>query len=584
MAIFLFLFVFDKSGVGKGLLNQLHDSAYQSKMYKKDGTSDRKDYLETLPIRNKLNQLAIDDQFISTLFDSVSVKNTRKMSKKLSKNQNHANSDTSESVTGDLTMYDEAFYQYLLQQRCLIGCSGILYPEGYNLNLFIKSYQLREGMAEDFIVFLCNNHSLLSCIYRVRGSPVSRNACRILYLVQNSIAFFMSALNNLIFAYVNLNPRFSYLSDVVIVTPVSIFLGSVILEFYSCKIINNVEFARGSYGKYGKCLAFIGKLMAFPFIILIFLLLVLAALCTNSSDVTSVILSFILQVQLQSILLEFLYALVLFYSGYFYQLRVMGIPVVEMGSIFAERVLKCMQPEYYMYYTSMMGGFIAMDFITNKIVSNKSQVVSSKPKDVYSPNGIETPTSRITQYGNYYDSGVELSATCINPLHTLNVSQAIIPESELTTHSSFSDEYTNSFDINGNKPDRNQPSLNPLLAARSALRKVDVLIADEDQDSEDSLREEFREHFLKLQDSTSDETGMSDEFSFEEWQVQRKILKEGVKRHYEDAFRFFEKKELEVGIAAPKITPSIQRAMGLHNALDNKSNPLALKRHSAGKR
>ena len=582
VAMFLFLVILDKS-VSKRWLNRLHDSAYESKMYKKDGTSDRRDYLETLPVRNKLNQLAIDERFVASLVDSVSVKNMRKISKDPSFHQNKT--QTGISGSGDLTLYDDAFYQYLLQKRCLIGCAGILYPAGFKLNLLIQSYHLREGVVEDFILFLCNNHSLLSCIYRVRGSPISRNACRILYLVQNSIAFFMSALNNLIFAYAHLDPNFGYLSDLIIVAPASIFLGSVILELYTCRIVNSTKFAQGSCGKYGKFITFVGKLMVIPFILLIFVLLILAALCTQSSNVYSVTLSFVWQVQLQSVVLEFLYALVLFNSAYFYQMRVLGIPVVEMGSIFAERVLKCIQPEYYMYYTSMMGGFIAVDLITNKVVPNKPEIISTKPKDVYVPDGIEAPQNRITLYDNYGDdSGYELSTLCHNPLFTASHSQqAVIPESELTTHSSFSNDFSETHRVRVDETDQVQaprPQFNLLQALQRPLQKTKLPNISKDVDSDDSLREEFQEFQLTHQDSPSNDD-MSSNLSFEEWKIERKELK-GVGEHYENAFRFFERKEQEAGIAIPKVTSSVQRAMGIHNALDNKNNPLSRKRHSAG--
>ena len=578
VAMFLFLVVLDKS-VSKALLHRLHNSAYQSGMYKKDGTSDRKDYLETLPVRNKLNQLATDDRYVASLFDSVSMKNIKKLSTRneISFNENQGKTDSSRFAA----IYDEAFYQYLLQKRCLIGCNGILYPDGFRLNLIIKSYHLREGVVEDFILFICNNHSLLSCIYRVGGSPISRNACRILYLVQNSIAFFMSALNSLIFSYANLNPYFGYLSDFIIVAPVSIFLGSVILELYTCRMVNSARFRQGSCGKYVRYVAFVGKLMVIPCILLMFVLLILAALCTSSSDVYSVILSFVWQVQLQSILLEFLYALVLFNSTYFYQMRILGIPVVEIGSIFAERVLKCIQPEYYMYYSSFMG-LVAVDLITDKVVPNKAEVISAKPKDVYMPDGVESPSNRITFYGNHGDnSRFELSTTCINPMLTASNSQKVTPEFELAIHSSFSSDLRDTPHVRGDEADQvqaTQSQFNPLQALGRPLQKTKPPIFNTVVESDDSLREEFQEFQLTHQDARSNDEGFN-ELRFAEWKIEMKELK-GVGKNYENAFRFFERKEQEVGIIVPKLNSSVQRAIGIHNAFDKKTNPLARKPNS----
>jgi len=314
--------------------------------------------------------------------------------------------------------------------------------------------------------------------------------------------------------------------------------------------------------------------MVFPFIILMFLLLILAAVCTSSDNVYSVILSFVWQVQLQSIVLELLYALALFNSSYFYQLRVLGIPVVEVGSIFAERVLKCIQPEYYMYYTNIMGGFMAVDMITHKIVPNKVEVVSAKPKDVYVAQ-VEAPNDRATLTYDYYDDKFEyeMSPVCSNPLYATSDASAIVPPSELSIHSSFSNEYSGDNDVVSELPLQRAPQFNPLHALRRPLSKPRAPSVTDEVDIEASLMAEFHEFQLQqLEDSSAYAVS-----SFEDWRIKRKELKEGIDENYKNAFRFFERKEQEVGIVAPKVSSSVARVMGLHAALDAKSNPLTRK-------
>jgi len=105
---------------------------------------------------------------------------------------------------------------------------------------------------------------------------------------------------------------------------------------------------------------------------------------------------------------------------------------------------------------------------------------------------------------------------------------------------------------------------------------IAALTIDENEESDDALYEEFQA--FKEEAHRLSEVGLGsddgDEILFEDWKIERKQLKDGVGRQYEKAFRFFEKREQEVGIVAPKVSSSVQRAMGIHDALDHSRNPL----------
>jgi len=137
-----------------------------------------------LTVKNKLVKLLQEDQFVSSQSD---VPNPKRRSDTSAKRQeNVANKlfnefdveremsdsrDTIDSGKSDSeSVFTDAFYHYIMQKRCLLGCEGLLYPYGYKLNLLVTSLSLPEGVYEDFIIHLCNNNSLFSCIYSVKGS------------------------------------------------------------------------------------------------------------------------------------------------------------------------------------------------------------------------------------------------------------------------------------------------------------------------------------------------------------------------------------------------------------------------------
>lgn len=416
IAYFIFLYILlwliDRSNYGKGIADALHSSAFNSKMYRTIGDSARNNFVNELTVKNKLVKLFHKDQYISSQSDVTNSKREQSTHLKTGglssqeimddiqvnfdgKTSDYESGDNNDSVA---PLYTDAFYHYLLQKRCLLGCEGLLYPDGYSFNLLFTSLRLPVGVYEDFIVHLCNNHSLFSCIYRVKGSPISRNACRIVYIVQNCIAFFIFSFTNMIFDYVGLDSNISVLSDLLITSPLSLFFGSVALGLYTCPIVNSIEFEKSVFTSCKGYIVALGRFMILPLVALMFGLLLLSALCTRRSNIIIIILSFIWQAQLQAFILEFIYAILLFKSSYYYQLKVAGIPLIEIGSLFAERVSKSIQQEYYMYYTRYFQGLFVRDYITSIRVAKIKEVSIENHRlrqDVHEPNTISVLSPNI---------------------------------------------------------------------------------------------------------------------------------------------------------------------------------------------
>ena len=142
------------------------------------------------------------------------------------------------------------------------------------------------------------------------------------------------------------------------------------------------------------------------------------------------------------------------------------------------------------------------------------------------------------------------------------------------------DYFNNVFDTTNNEKRKgtNPNAMQSKVAALKDTKHINAVAVLEGEENDDVLYEEFQA--FKNDINRNSEVGFqseSDEISFDDWKIKRKQLKEGIGENYKNAFRFFERKEQEVGIVAPKVSSSVARVMGLHSTLDAKSNPLTRK-------
>jgi hypothetical protein len=526
----------DRSNYGKGVTDALHASAFKSKTYLKRGLEERNDFVSELTVKNKLVKLLQEDQFVSSQSD---VPNPKRRSNTSAKRQeNVANKlfnefdveremsdsrDTIDSGKSDSeSVFTDAFYYYIMQKRCLLGCEGLLYPYGYKLNLLVTSLSLPEGVYEDFIIHLCNNNSLFSCIYSVKGSMKSRNACRLVYIVQNCIAFFIFSFTNMMFDYVGLNSNYSVLSDILITSPLSLFFGSIALGLYTCPLVNTVDFEKSRFGWFKKYIVALGRLMIVPYVMLMFGLLLLSAVCTSRSNIFYIILSFIWQAQLQTFILELIYTILLFKSTFYYQVKVAGVPLLEVGSLFAERVSRSLHHEYYMYYSRYLQGMVIRDYIAaNRVVSMKEIAVES-PMFILEAQDVNRVTVTMPGFKNVDD--VEVYD---NPLFAKKQAPKLSMVGVDTTAAlpyatSTMDSYDPENEFNDSsvlRKNKFQPvTLNPMLAAANTPLNVitsrsmqpksdielDVIL------SSNKLQSELIEHYAQGDDDEEEEANFDD--------------------------------------------------------------------------
>ena len=349
LAIFVLLTLLDYSRVGKRTVKRLHDSAYASDVYIPSQTSHasnkhrqsnrqskevfsklkRKDSAiqGVMELQNRFNDMSVDSRSMSADVEPKSFS----LMKMLPSNR----------LLMKESGYSEGFYAYIDQRRTYMGCEPLLYPDGSMQVCDHVLVSTEKGVLEDLIVFLCNNHSLLNCIYAVDGAPVDRFGNKLIYTVQNCIAFFLSAVSGSVLAYCGITSSANIVFDIVVVTPAKIFIAKLIKALYTCPVGFSVDY-QVTHPMIVKVVQVLGKLTLIPIVLAIFMLLVLAALFSQSHDYITIVCYFFLQVQLYGFFLELVVTMFMFMSRLYMRcsvdLHVRSIVLLEVGRRYTELI------------------------------------------------------------------------------------------------------------------------------------------------------------------------------------------------------------------------------------------------------
>jgi hypothetical protein len=173
-------------------------------------------------------------------------------------------------------LFDAEFHDYLLMQRCYLGCSAVFFKHGFAIPF--TGVTLREGLAENFLLYLMNNHSIVSCVYACKQSSHSRNGRRWVLIVQHAVGFFITNIAGVLFlaagvggvySQATAEPTTSYfacqLFDIFVTAPIAITLGEGFRRLYRCDVsVSTIE----KYPRYIRALTVIRKWLVIPLIIL----------------------------------------------------------------------------------------------------------------------------------------------------------------------------------------------------------------------------------------------------------------------------------------------------------------------------
>jgi hypothetical protein len=130
--------------------------------------------------------------------------------------------------------YSDLFYSYIQQgRRCYFGCDGLIFPKGLRLGVWRFRFTLTPGIFEDYLVYVCNNHTIISCVYSIKGGTFSRAARKIVWLCQHVFAFTLVSFTTEILSYFDAPPNAAPLFNIFVVTPVSVLLNKTFMTIYT---------------------------------------------------------------------------------------------------------------------------------------------------------------------------------------------------------------------------------------------------------------------------------------------------------------------------------------------------------------
>jgi hypothetical protein len=242
-------------------------------------------------------------------------------SKEGSEEGSAGSADTDSS--GRKRAFDAEFHDYLLLRRCYLGCGAVLFERGLRIPLL--GVTLREGLAENFLLYLMNNHSIISCVYACKQSSHRKNARRWVLIMQHSMGFFITNIVGVLLVTMGVGAAYSQataepttsffacqLFDIFVTAPIAITLGEGFRRLYRCDVsVSTIE----KYPRYVRALTVIRKWLVIPLILLsVFALLVICAILTTGDRSSGNVVNYMRDVFMATVVLDSLSAMLNFVS------------------------------------------------------------------------------------------------------------------------------------------------------------------------------------------------------------------------------------------------------------------------------
>ena len=254
------------------------------------------------------------------------------------------------TTTRKKKLFDSEFHDYLLLRRCDLGCGAIFFERGLRVPLL--GVMLREGLTENFLLYLMNNHSIVSCVYACKESSHSRNSRRWVLIVQHAVGFFITNIVAVVFltagvgatySQATAEPASSYftcqLFDIFVTAPIALAFGEGFRRLYRCDVsVNTIE----KYPRYVKALSGIRKGLIIPLVILgVFLSLVICAILTTGKSIYGNIVSYVRDVFMVTIVLDFINSVMNFVSTHHLAVYLFGgrICLLSIGQLYVELLI-----------------------------------------------------------------------------------------------------------------------------------------------------------------------------------------------------------------------------------------------------
>jgi hypothetical protein len=413
---------------------------------------------------------------------------------------------------------------------------------------------------EDFILFVCNNHSVLNCIFACDGAPVDHFGNTLIYIMQNCIAFFFSAISGSVFNYFGISDNANVLFDIFITTPATIAIAKIVKTLYHCSLGFSAE-----YEVANPCviqtLKLLGKVAMIPIIVTIAGLLVLSAIFSHGYNTQMILISFFIQVQLYGFFFELCKYFIAFVPSYYFQVKIdlkfRTVVLLEIGRLYAEIVNRNLLVEgkdyhYSCYYVLCILRVERMyssgDVAKNGLVKKNGQAFSDLEMTMPSISRTSVDSEENEKDWRGDDSSREDGSSDV----TKDLAQTRVSFSDIYNTEKLSQncQYVNTKNITD--------TLNAMRSTLAASSHGSSGAADEWDDD------------VTQSQSTCEDQGMEhDSNSAGQWTARRKQFKTGIRGSFVKAFQVFETREQE--------SESVINTIHLNNANNkHKSNPLAM--------
>ena len=294
--------------------------------------------------------------------------------------------------------------EYLLLKRCLLGCGDVLYEGGLTLPLLGR---LPPGLAEDFLLHILNNHTVLSCCFCLEPSRFGREYHRIALVCLHAASFFLSNIVIVLctaaridgeYGQANENPGSSLgvniLVDVVLCAPFSLLLSLLLTKLYMVPSRHRLA----------------GRALSAALLLVILGLLIVLALTTAGVGVAGSILQYLFLVLVPSILLDLCCSAADFEWRYYFSLHLFErrVHLVSCGARYLEQLLAG-EDAYVDSSLWLLWGLVSIDRVAP-------------------PAAVDAAAHEIELMYEHSDSGRSSEFSLSNPLHALPRMKELQPQ------------------------------------------------------------------------------------------------------------------------------------------------------------
>ncbi len=591
------LVLLDKSQLGKSFITNLEHSSLKSLVHEPV-------YLEVRPVTSNIkafNKIIAKENLLVTKFKELSaslspistVNNPLLLS---------GNTGSMKKLAGGIwpvysqTKLPQLYYFYISQKRSYLGCDAIFFPKGICWSVCgVTLFQISPGIVENFLLFFVNVDPMLSCLYTLKYSYVSRNGRRIVYIVSNCVIFFIQAFAGSLFNLYGYSLILSNAFDVLVVSPLVSYIEDLVLIVYLSRNEDSASEKFSIQYWLRQCRPVILTLL----VMVSFLSIFIASLFACHSNNSTVIINFILYVQLPAFLYHLITTMLRFVSTFHFLVYVRmhqkSVTLLNIGDYYIEDLVRRHAVEGKDYITmewSAMGGCIVCNYVIDKKYADLKglQKTTLEPESkVYEIEDVENAfrfsniydVSRIS-YANKHNLDNVVNDFAISMKYQENSADDMKRESgdDHPTTFTFCDSTVEMIDYYEKKQNANQVQgtshhalfLSELNGSKSFKKRFELASATLNPmltiaDENDVVREQLSE---KHDEEAMYRTSTSEELNITSNKVE-KLLADGKRKSFVNVFKTWEELEAINSNGTPKVS-SASNTMALYKNINKAKN------------